>query len=200
MSEIKFPMEGGFTAAMLDKQQIRKMVCILTEFKYCNCVPWFEFAFFPCILSHNSFLLAPFHTRHLSLTIHHFTCFVEAHHNFVDLSISSKRTHHSIPICKKCHKPVRGHIGPHGSLYRQPSPQFVTDAPASSHLAQELPEELANVHLELEASIKDHEAQIPNLSAELRSMKLNYTPISTTKSMPILGKPTVNFAWPTHDC
>ena len=88
-----------------------------------------------------------------------------AHHNFVDLIMSSKRTQSSIPTYKKCHKPVRGHIGPRGSLCRQPSPKFVTDVPASSHLAQKLPEELANVHLESEASIKDHEAQITNLSA-----------------------------------
>ena len=161
-------------------------------------MPWFELAFFPHMLSHNSLLSAPFHTRHLSLTIHQFTWFVAAHHNFASLSMSSKRTHRSIPTCKKCHKPVRGHTGPHGSLCRQPSSQFVTDVPASSHLAQEQREELANVHLELEASIKDHEAQIANLSAELRSMKLNSTPIATTKSMPIFGKPTVNFAWPTH--
>ena len=113
--------------------------------------------------------------------------------------MSSKRSHRSIPTCKKCHKPVRGHIGPHGSLCRQPSPQFVTDVPASSHLAQELPEELVNVRLELEASIKDHEVLIVNLSAELRSMKLNSTHISTNKSTPILGKPTVHFAWPTHE-
>ena len=122
-----------------------------------------------------------------------------AHHNFVDLSMYSKRTHDSIPTCKKCHKPVRGHNGPHGSLCRQPSPQSLTDDPASAHLAQELTEQLATVHLELEAYIKDHEAQIANLSAKLRPMKLNSTPISTTKSMPILGKPTVNFAWPTHE-
>ena len=157
-------------------------VCILTESKYCNCVSWFELAFFPSILSLNSLLSTLF--THVTFL---FTWFMAAHHNFVDLSMSSKHTHHSIPTCKKCHKPVRGHIGPRGSLCRQPSPHFVTDVPASSHLAQELPEELANVHLELEVSIKDHEAQTANFSAELRSMKLNSTPISTTKSMPILG-------------
>ena len=47
--------------------KIPLIVCILTESKYCNCVPKFELAFFPRILSHNSLLSAPFtHVTFLS--------------------------------------------------------------------------------------------------------------------------------------
>ena len=54
--------------------------------------------------------------------------------------IASNRPHHSFPVCKKCQRPVRGHVGPTGSSCSQPSPQFLTDMSPSSSL---LPADLA---------------------------------------------------------
>ena len=69
---------------------------------------------------------------------------------------------------KKCKKPVRGHIGPHGDFCHNPSPQFVSDLP-----------ELANVQHDIEASIRAHQQQINNLSAKLQLMSLgSSTPVS----------------------
>ena len=48
--------------------------------------------------------------------------------------------------CKKCKKPVHGHIGPHGDFCRNPSPQFVSDLC-----------ELAIVQHDIEASIQAHQ-------------------------------------------
>ena len=87
--------------------------------------------------------------------------------------MASNRPHRSSQVCKKCQRPLRGHVGPTGSLCSQPSPQFVTDVPSSV-----VPADLANIQEELEASIRAHEDQIHNLSAELGSLRLNSTPSS----------------------
>ena len=76
------------------------------------------------------------------------------------------------PVCKKCQRPVRGHVGPTGSSCSQPSPQFLTHVPLSSSL---LPADLANIQEELEASIKSHEDQIQHLFAEVGDLRLNST-------------------------
>ena len=60
-----------------------------------------------------------------------------------------------------CHKPVRGHAGPHGLLCRQPSPQFLTDVP-----------DLANLQQDIEASIQVPRDQINNLTAELELLNI----------------------------
>ena len=86
--------------------------------------------------------------------------------------MASNRAPRSLQLCKKCQQPVRGHVGPTGSSCSQPGPQFVTDTPSS------LPVDLANIREELEASIRAHEDQILNLSAELGSLRLNSTPSS----------------------
>ncbi len=93
---------------------------------------------------------------------------------FVDFVkfMASNRTQRSSQVCKKCQRPVRGHVGPTGSSCSQPSSQFVTDTPSI------LPIDLANIQDELEASIRAHEDQINNLSAELGSLRLNSTPSS----------------------
>ena len=60
--------------------------------------------------------------------------------------------------CKKCQGPMHGHVGPHGDLCRNPSPQFfLGDAP-----------ELADIQDDLEESIRVHQQQINNLTFELQ--------------------------------
>ena len=60
----------------------------------------------------------------------------------------------STKTCKKCQGPVRGHVGPHGDLCRNPSPQFLLgDAP-----------ELTNIQHDLEESMRVHQQQINNLN------------------------------------
>ena len=71
------------------------------------------------------------------------------------------RPKRSTKHCSGCHKPVRGHVGPHGPLCRQPSPQFVTDIP-----------DLANLQQDIEASIQVHRNQINNLTAELELLNI----------------------------
>ena len=93
--------------------------------------------------------------------------------------MASNRPHRSSQVCKKCQRPVRGHVGPTGSLCSQPSPQFLTDVPSTSSL---LPADLANIQDELEASIRSHEDQIHHLSAELGALRLNSTPGSRFSS------------------
>ena len=68
---------------------------------------------------------------------------------------------HSAKHCSGCHKPVRGHVGPHGPLCRQPSPQFLTEIP-----------DLANLQQDIEASIQVHRDQINNLTAELELLNI----------------------------
>ena len=73
-----------------------------------------------------------------------------------------------IQHCQKCFEPVRGHVGPHGSLCRQQSPEFATDVP-----------DLANIQADLEASIQVHKEQLQNLTAELELLNLgSSTPFS----------------------
>ena len=84
-------------------------------------------------------------------------------------SNADKHTKRSVEHCKKCRQPVRGHIGPHGSLCHQPSPQFLEDVPS-----------LANIQEELEASIVQHQQDIANLTADLQLLQIhNSTPVST---------------------
>ena len=84
-------------------------------------------------------------------------------------SNADKHTKRSVKHCKKCRQPVRGHIGPHGSLCRQPSPQFLEDVPSSAYIQEEL-----------EASIMQHQQDIANLTAELQLLQIhNSTPVST---------------------
>ena len=71
------------------------------------------------------------------------------------------RPKRSAKHCSGCHKPVRGHVGPHGPLCRQPSPQFLTDIP-----------DLANLQQDIEASIQVHRDQINNLTAELELLNI----------------------------
>ena len=86
--------------------------------------------------------------------------------------MASNRPHRSVQVCKKCQRPVRGHVGPTGSSCLQPSPQFLTDGPSSS---SSLPADLANIQEDLEASIRSHEDQIQHLSAELGALRLTST-------------------------
>ena len=86
--------------------------------------------------------------------------------------MASNRAPRSLQLCKKCQQPVCGHVGPTGTSCWQPGPQFVTDT------SSRLPADLANIREELEASIRAHEDQILNLSAELGSLRLNSTPSS----------------------
>ena len=110
--------------------------------------------------------------------------------------MASNRAPRSSLVCKKCQRPVRGHVGPTGSSCSQPSPQFITDTSSSI-----LPVDLANIQQELEASIREHEDQINNLSAELGTLRLNSTPATTQQHSNFA--PTTGFAmvsapgWPT---
>ena len=71
------------------------------------------------------------------------------------------RPKRSAKHCSRCHKPVCGHVGPHGPLCRQPSPQFLTDIP-----------DLANLQQDIEASIQVRRDQINNLTAELELLNI----------------------------
>ena len=94
-------------------------------------------------------------------------------------SNADKHTKRSVKHCKKCLQPVRGHIGPHGSLCRQPSPQFLEDVPS-----------LANIQEELEASIVQHQQDIANLTAELQLLQIhNSTPVSTANKPQMSSAP-----------
>ena len=74
--------------------------------------------------------------------------------------------HRSVQVCKKCQRPVRGHVGPTGSSCSQPSPQFLTDVPPSSSL---LPANLANIQEELEADTTDPEhPHLPDVTSEIQ--------------------------------
>ena len=86
-------------------------------------------------------------------------------------SSSDARPKRSVKHCSKCKGPVRGHIRPHEALCRHPSPQFVD--------AEDVPE-LANIHHDTEASIRAHQDQINNLTAELQLLNRgSSTPLST---------------------
>ena len=88
-------------------------------------------------------------------------------------------TKHSVKHCKKCRQPVRGHIGPHGSLCRQPSPQLLEDVPS-----------LANIQEELEASIVQHQQDITNITAKLQLLQVhNSTPVSTANKPQMSSAP-----------
>ena len=94
-------------------------------------------------------------------------------------SNTDKHTKCSVKHCKKCRQPVRGHIGPHGSLCRQPSPQFLEDVPP-----------LANIQEELEASFMQHQQDIANLTAELQLLQIhNSTPVSTANKPQVSSAP-----------
>ena len=102
-----------------------------------------------------------------------------------------------IQHCKKCLKPVRGHVGPHGSLCRQQSPEFVTDVP-----------DLANVQANLEVSIRVHREQLQNLTAELEllnlgsSMPFSVATVGTSTSVfpaqTSVSQPAVTTSIPVH--
>ena len=94
-------------------------------------------------------------------------------------SNADKHTKRSVKHWKKCRQPVRGHIGPHGSLCHQPSPQFLEDVPS-----------LANIQEELEASIVQHQQDIANLTAELQLLQIhNSTPVSTANKPQMSSAP-----------
>ena len=94
-------------------------------------------------------------------------------------SNADKHTKHSVKHCKKCRQPVRGHMGPHGSLCRQPSPQLLEDVPS-----------LANIQEELEASIVQHQQDIANLTAGLQLLQIhNSTPVSTANKPQMSSSP-----------
>ena len=92
----------------------------------------------------------------------HFLLFVII--NIVGIMASDSggaRPKRSAKHCSGCHKPVRGHVGPHGPLCRQPSRQFLTDIP-----------DLANLQQDIEASIQVHRDQKNNLTAELELLNI----------------------------
>ena len=99
------------------------------------------------------------------------------------------RPKRSAKHCSGCHKPVHGHVCPHGPLCRQPSPQFLTDIP-----------DLANLQKDIEASIQVHRDQINNLTAELELLNIaSSTPLilssascsSITSPVAVLHPPLV---------
>ena len=96
-----------------------------------------------------------------------------SHFSFLSLLLTiimaSNADKQTVKHCKKCHQPVRGHIGLHGSLCHQPSPQFLEDVPS-----------VANIQEEMEASIVQHQQDIANLTAELQLLQIHSsTPVST---------------------
>ena len=110
--------------------------------------------------------------------------------------IASIRPQRSFPVCKKCQRPIRGHVGPTGSSCSQPSPQFLTGVPLFSSL---LPPDLVNIQEELEASIKAHEDQIQHLSAELGDLRLNSTSWFSPQNVSTESGPVINAVQTMHN-
>ena len=106
-------------------------------------------------------------------------------------SSSDARPKCSVKHCSKCKGPVWGHTGTHGALCRHPSPQFVNDV--------DVPE-LANIHHHIEASMRAHQDQTNNLTAELQMLDLGSSTPLFTASMPqqnFDGVPVINFYYST---
>ena len=108
------------------------------------------------------------------------------------------RPQRRIQHCMKWLKPVRGHVGPHGSLCRQQSPEFVTDVP-----------DLVNVQADLEVSTWVQREQLQNLTAELELLNLGSstpfsvaTVVTSTSVFPaqtsVVSQPAITTSIPVH--